>query len=60
MKIFENLLKKNGVRVVSAKESISDGAEGIILESVLEGFKHSNGHNNLKSEFKQPINVQKE
>ena len=32
------MLKKNGVRVVSAKESISEGAEGIILESVLEGI----------------------
>lgn len=34
---YKNVLKKNGVRVVSAKESISEGAEGIILESVLEG-----------------------
>ncbi len=49
---YKNILKKNGVRVVSAKESISEGAEGIILESVLEGFKHSNGHNKLKSELK--------
>ena len=31
-------LKKNGVKVVSATEVISDGAEGIILESVLEGY----------------------
>lgn len=35
---YKNLLKKNGVRVISAKESISEGAEGIILESVLEGY----------------------
>lgn len=35
---YKNVLKKNGVRVVSAKESISEGAEGIILESVLEGY----------------------
>ena len=35
---YKNVLKKNGVRVVSAKESISEGAEGIILESVLEGI----------------------
>ena len=28
-------LKKNGVKVVSATEQISEGAEGIILESVL-------------------------
>jgi site-specific DNA recombinase len=32
------ILKKNGVRVVSAKENISDGPEGIILEAMLEGY----------------------
>ena len=32
------LLKKNNVRVVSATEVISSGADGILLESVLEGF----------------------
>jgi site-specific DNA recombinase len=35
---YKSLLKKNGVKVVSATEVISDGAEGIILESVLEGY----------------------
>lgn len=35
---YKAQLKKNGVKVISATESISDGAEGIILESVLEGF----------------------
>ena len=35
---YKALLKKNGVRVVSAKETISDGPEGIILESMLEGY----------------------
>lgn len=35
---YKTLLKKNGVKVVSATEVISDGAEGIILESVLEGY----------------------
>lgn len=35
---YKALLKKNGVRVVSATEIISEGAEGIILESVLEGY----------------------
>lgn len=35
---YKNLLKKNGVKVVSATEAISSGAEGIILESVLEGM----------------------
>ena len=35
---YKAQLKKNGVKVVSAIEVISDGAEGIILESMLEGF----------------------
>ena len=35
---YKSLLKKNGVKVVSATEIISEGAEGIILESVLEGY----------------------
>ena len=35
---YKHMLKKNGVKVVSAKENISDGPEGIILESMLEGY----------------------
>lgn len=35
---YKSILKKNNVRVVSATEAISQGAEGIILESVLEGM----------------------
>ena len=35
---YKAMLRKNDVKVVSATESISDGAEGIILESVLEGM----------------------
>ncbi|MBO6229711.1 MAG: recombinase family protein [Ruminiclostridium sp.] len=35
---YKMLLRKNGVKVVSATEVISEGAEGIILESVLEGY----------------------
>ena len=35
---YKNILKKNGVRVVSANEAISDSSEGILLESILEGF----------------------
>ena len=35
---YKAQLRKNGVKVVSATEVISDGAEGIILESVLEGY----------------------
>ena len=35
---YKTALKRNGVKVISATEAISDGAEGIILESVLEGM----------------------
>jgi len=35
---YKRILKKNGVRVISVKENISDGPEGIILESMLEGY----------------------
>ena len=45
---YKSLLKKNGVKVISAKESIGEGSEGILLESVLEGFEQANGHNSLK------------
>ena len=31
-------LKKNGVRVLSARENISDDASGILMEAVLEGM----------------------
>ncbi len=34
---YKMILKKNGVKVISATETISEGAEGIILESMLEG-----------------------
>lgn len=36
---YKTQLKRNGVKVVSATEVISDGAEGIILESVLEAAR---------------------
>ena len=35
---YKHILKKNGVKVLSAKENISEGPEGIILESMLEGY----------------------
>ena len=35
---YKAQLKRNGIKVVSATEVISDSAEGIILESMLEGF----------------------
>jgi len=36
--IYKMRLRKNGVKVVSVAENISDNPEGIILESVLEGM----------------------
>ena len=35
---YKTQLKKNGVKLMSATEVISEGPEGIILESVLEGY----------------------
>ena len=35
---YKSILKRNNVRVLSATEAISQGAEGIILESALEGM----------------------
>lgn len=35
---YKTRLKKNGVRVISATENISDNPEGVILEAVLEGM----------------------
>ena len=53
--IHKKTLRDNGVKVLSAMENIPDTSEGIILESLLEGFERSNGHNKLKSELKQSI-----
>lgn len=36
--IYKNKLKKNEVRVFSAKENISDDASGVLMESVIEGM----------------------
>ena len=35
---YKSVLKKNKVKVISATENISEGSEGILLESVLEGM----------------------
>lgn len=35
---YKSKLKKNGVRVISARENISEDASGILVESVLEGM----------------------
>lgn len=52
---YRYTLRKNGVKLISVKENISDGPEGIILESMIEGFKRSNGHNISNLRTKQPI-----
>lgn len=36
--MYKYRLKKNGVRLAYAKESIPEGPEGIILEAVMEGY----------------------
>ncbi|WP_407832758.1 recombinase family protein [Veillonella caviae] len=36
--VYKSILRKNGVKVISAKENISDAPAGIILESMLEGM----------------------
>lgn len=51
--MHKKTLKDNGVKVVSATEFVPDTPEGIIFESMLEGFEHTNGHKKLKLEFKQ-------
>lgn len=35
---YKAILKKNGVKVISVTERIADGADGVILEAVLEGM----------------------
>lgn len=36
--IYKAKLKKNGVRVLSARENIADDASGVLMEAVLEGM----------------------
>lgn len=55
MAMHKKTLKDNGVKLISCMENIPDTPEGIILESLLEGFKRSNGHNISNLRTKQPI-----
>lgn len=55
--IHKKTLRDNGVKVLSAMENIPDTPEGIILESLLEGYKHTNGHNIKKLKLKSKIKV---
>ena len=50
--IHKKALRDNGVKVLSAMENIPDTPEGIILESLLEGSEHLNGHNQMKGRMK--------
>lgn len=36
--VYKAKLKKNGIRVLSARENISDDASGVLMEAVLEGM----------------------
>lgn len=45
MAMHRKHLKDNGIKILSAMENIPDSPEGILLESLLEGYEHSNGHN---------------
>lgn len=49
MAIYRKHLKDNGIKILSAMENIPDSPEGILLESLLEGFEQANGHNSLKT-----------
>ena len=47
---YKNMLRKNGVKVVSITETISQGAEGILLESLLEGMAGTVEYGNADGE----------
>ena len=52
MAMHKKTLKDNGTKVLSATEFIPDSPEGIIFESMLEGFERPNGHKNLNLRIK--------
>ena len=43
--VHKKTLKDNGVKLISAMENIPDSPEGTLMEALLEGYEHSNGHN---------------
>ena len=47
----KHTLKTNGIRLIPVKENIPEDPEGIILESLLEGFERSNGHNTKNRKY---------
>lgn len=36
--IYKHILKRHGIKVISVMENISEGSEGVLVETVLEGF----------------------
>ena len=51
---YKAKLKKNGIRVLSARENISDDASGVLMEAVLEGmaeYTAGHGHQRRKMSF---------
>ena len=60
MAMHRKHLKDNGIKILSAMENIPDSPEGILLESLLEGFEQLNGHKEYKklnSELKAAISM---
>ena len=55
MAIRKKTLRDHGKKVLSATEHIPDYPEDMIFESMMEGFKRSNGHNISNLRTKQPI-----
>lgn len=49
--IYKKALRDNGVKIISAMESIPDTPEGILMESVLEGFNQY-----FSEELRQKVN----
>jgi len=35
---YKRILKKNGVKAISATENITEGSQGVILEAMLDGM----------------------
>ena len=53
---YKRILKKYGIRLITAKESIPDGPEGIILEGVIESmaeYYSANLSQNVKRGFRE-------
>ena len=53
---YRYTLRKNGVKIISVKENISEGPEGIILEAMIEGmaeYYSANLSQNVKRGFRE-------